>query len=253
MTLHFELDVQQVNTRCLFKLTWGKGQKLMADLPSPETVLAAYQHWEKTYIAFYQSNLDLDSSPLESAPHPSEFRARVEQSGTLAPAATDLRLRLAQAEVTLLSEFHGWLSGRELLPLRKAIAQAQPEDRSPVELFVTCNTLDLDRLPWETWEILTDFASQRSIRLGRTPMNMPEPPQVANFSGRRRSRILVILGDERGLDFSREKKALQSLEHSVDLVFIGWQIQKPEQNKSKNDSAASRGHSGLGCVVVSRS
>ena len=234
MTLQFQLDVQHVQTRCLFKLTWGKGQKLMADLPYPETVLSAYYHWEKAYIAFYQTNLDLSPSPLvvQTLEFPSSgFRARVESSGTLAPPPTDWRLRLAQAQVTLLSEFHGWLSGRELLPLRSAIAQAQTDDPSIIELFLTCNTLDLDRLPWETWEIHTEFASQRSIRLARTPMNMPEPPPILARANRRRSRILVILGDDTGLDFTTEKEALKSLRHSVDIVFIGWQAHKPEQNQ----------------------
>jgi hypothetical protein len=227
MTLKFELDVQQVRSICCFRLTWGNGQKLVAELPYPETVFAAYQHWEKAYIAFYQSDIDLLPPPPFQHPS-SDLRARVEQSGVLEPSVVDWRLRLAQAQATLLSEFHGWLSGRELLPLRAAIAQAQSKTQN-VEIFLTCNPIALDRLPWETWEIATEFAARRAIRFARTPLNLPESPKHPR---KRQSRILMILGDETGLDFAAEKRALKALRSRVEVHFIGWQghQSQPSQN-----------------------
>jgi hypothetical protein len=42
-----------------------------------------------------------------------------------------------------------------------------------VALFVTYEPIDLDRLPWKTWEIAREFAVGLEIRITRSPTNLP--------------------------------------------------------------------------------
>ncbi|HEY9667040.1 MAG TPA: CHASE2 domain-containing protein, partial [Coleofasciculaceae cyanobacterium] len=112
----------------------------------------------------------------------------------------------------------------ELFDIRSRIIQAAGDEKTCVEVFLTCNPLDLARLPWEAWEICTDSAAVGKIRFFRIPPDVVEPP-VTSRNCHRQARILVILGDDTGLNFEAERKALQSLSQSkiADIQFVGWQ------------------------------
>lgn len=92
-----------------------------------------------------------------------------------------------------------------------------------IDIFITCNPVELARLPWEAWEVGTEFALDSSkIRILRTPINRRETVNTSGYHARK-ARILVILGDESGLDFQTEKSAVSSLESLAEITFIGWQ------------------------------
>ena len=215
----FYLEVQRIEQYCLFKLSWGRGQQLSVTLPYPETLDTLYQEWRTDYLSFYKTAL----------------RGRVVDNGTIAPPPIDWQAKLVQAEAKLLYEFHQWLRQGELFEIRSCIAQAawyeernrrEDDDQqrtSPfVEVFLTCDPLDLARLPWEAWEIGTEFAATGRIRIVRTPPKIQDgtaPPKRRQ----RRQRILVILGDETGLNFQADKEALRSLDRIAEIQFVGWQ------------------------------
>ncbi|HEY9631949.1 MAG TPA: CHASE2 domain-containing protein [Coleofasciculaceae cyanobacterium] len=220
----FYLKVQQVGQACLFELSWGRGrgQQLNVTLPYPETLSTLYKEWNSIYLSFYNTAL----------------RGRVAAAGSIAPPPINWHAKLVQAEAKLLYEFHQWLRQGELYEIRSRIAQAARDwDKgiggeaqtggSPViEVFLACNPLDLARLPWEAWEIGTEFATTGKIRFVRTPVNIQDAP-VTPKSRRSRVRILAILGDETGLNFHADREAVQSLSSIADVQFIGWQ---PEKN-----------------------
>ncbi len=215
----FCLEVQRIEQYCLFKLSWGRGQQLSVTLPYPETLDTLYQEWRTDYLSFYKTAL----------------RGRVVDNGTIAPPPVDWQAKLVQAEAKLLYEFHQWLRQGELFEIRSCIAQAawyeemkrgedgDRERSSPfVEVFLTCDPLDLARLPWEAWEIGTEFAATGRVRIVRTPPKIQDgtaPPKRRQ----RRHRILVILGDETGLNFQADKEALRSLSRLAEIQFVGWQ------------------------------
>lgn len=227
----FDLEVRRIENTCLFKLSWGQGQQLNVTVPYPETLDAFYQEWNADYLNFYQTAL----------------RGRVAENGTIAPPPVDWHAKLVQSQAKLLSEFHNWLRRGELFEIRSCLAQAardggrrtgdwglNPENcsspNSPasiptVEVFLTCDPIDLARLPWEAWEIGTEFAAAGKIRIVRTPSNRQQ--LTKNHKHRRhRPRILAILGDETGLNFAVDKEALRSLSKIADIEFIGWQEKK---------------------------
>lgn len=205
----FRLKIWQIEQTCIFDLTWGQNwsQQLTVKLPYLSTLAPLYQTWRQAYLNFYQSGV----------------RARVEISGTATAPAIDWRARLVQAEAQLLAEFHYWLGQAELLPLRQAIARAASASKqaaTPVDLFVTCDSDELARLPWEAWELGTEFATPQPIRIARTPTTIRAEAGQRLRSGK--MRILAILGDETGLSFATEQAALRSLRAVATVEFVGW-------------------------------
>ncbi len=218
-TCVFQLKVQQVEQFCLFELSWGLGQQLSVTVPYPETLSVLYQEWNSVYLSFYKTAL----------------RGRVAATGSIASPPVDWHAKLVQAEAKLLYEFHQWLRQGELYKIRSCLAKAVRDGEkgrgvegergtiSPsVEIFLSCNPLELARLPWEAWEIATEFAATGKIRFFRTPMNR-EGATVIPQSRRRRARILAILGDDTGLDFQADEEAVRSLDSIAEIKFIGWQ------------------------------
>lgn len=205
----FNLTVQQVEQVCLFELSWGRGQKLGVTLPYPEDLSALYQKWQAVYLSFYRT----------------ELRGRVAAMGRFAAPPVDWQAKLVQAEAQLLYEFHNWLRRAELYEIRTTIVRghalfAENNRQQTIEVFLTCNPLDLARLPWEAWEIGTEFAAKR-VQIVRTPLNIRGmTASTQSCRPRRRARVLAILGDETGLDFEADEAAMKSLEPVVQTRFV---------------------------------
>lgn len=212
MTLRsvFRLKVQRVSQFCLFELTWGSGQQLSATLNYPEALTTLYQEWQRTYLSFYKST---------------SLRGRVAATGSIVPQTIDWHANLVEAQAKLLSEFHRWLRSADLYDIRAVVAGAaknlaQVPARYYIDIFLTCNPIELERLPWETWEI--EFATTATIRIVRTPVNV-RAETTSSRNRRRKARILAILGDDTGLNFEADRQAVRSLSRVAEVKFIGWQ------------------------------
>ncbi|MFO0108809.1 MAG: CHAT domain-containing protein, partial [bacterium] len=208
----FYLTIQQVEQVCLFQLSWGQGQNLSVNVAYPENLTTLYQEWQKIYLSFYNTAL----------------RGKVANMGSLAAPPIDWHARLVQAEAQFLSAFQYWLRSAELFEIRKQIAQASQKNQTPyLDVFITCSTLTLAKLPWEVWEIGTEFALESSqIRIVRTAKNRQGTATATQGKYPHKARILVILGDDTGLNFESEKQAIASLKDYADVKFIGWQSNK---------------------------
>ncbi|MEC4812621.1 MAG: CHASE2 domain-containing protein [Scytonema sp. PMC 1069.18] len=218
---NFYLKVQHIEKLCLFQLTWGKGQQLNVTIPYPQNLTILYQDWQRSYLNYYK-NYKTQS-----------VRGRIVDSGVLATPPTDWHAKLVQAEAKFLLEFHKWLRCGELYEIRMALAdvvgkkdkiETLSQSSQIINLFLTCSTIDLERFPWESWEIGTEFAlSSDKIRIVRTPVNIHQGFEQKNHGLTRKVRILAILGDETGLDFKAEKEAIRKLKNIIDVKFLGWQ------------------------------
>ena len=208
----FHLKVERIDQTCRFELSWGKGQQLVEKLNYPEILTTLYKDWQQIYLSFYTTAL----------------RGRVQASGSLnaPPPPVDWHAKLVQAEAKLLYEFHRWLRSGDLFEIRRAIASAASHkiDHSspPVNVFLTCSPLELERFPWEAWEI-SDFANAGNIRIIRTPQNIRGQADEQQALPRRKARVLAILGDETGLNFQADREAVRSLSRVAEVEFVGWQ------------------------------
>jgi hypothetical protein len=227
----FHLEVQQVEQVCLFKLSWGQGQQLNVRVAFPETLRADYQEWSNSYLNFYKTALIVDNQ--ESSDNSLNFgekkalRGRVAAQGNIKPLPINWHRKLVDAEAKLLYEFHQWLRSGELYDIRLILEQAVIKQQNepislPVDLFLTCSPMDLERLPWEAWEIRDKVAATGKIRIVRKPWNILEP-NVKPSKRVNKARVLAILGDDTGLDFRAEKEALKSLARIATIEFVGWQ------------------------------
>ncbi|WP_254449542.1 CHASE2 domain-containing protein [Anabaena sp. UHCC 0253] len=199
---NFHLKVQQFDQLCYFELSWGQGQQIGVKLAYPDALNFKYQEWQRIYLGFYNT----------------ELRGRVAEIGSFTAPPVDWHARLVEAEAQFLYEFHHWLRSAELYEIRSTIAKEINND-----IFLICDSLDLDRLPWEVWEIGTEFAlDSTKFRVVRTPLNRRS--LIANIKPNhapRKAKILAILGDESNLNFNAEKQAIRSLRSVADVTFVG--------------------------------
>jgi hypothetical protein len=216
----FHLKVQKVEQICLFELSWGQGQNLTVQVNYPTLLTQLYQDWQQAYLNFYQSD---------------QLRGRA-VGGGIAAIVVDWHAELVKAETKLMYEFHRWLRSAELYEIRASIAsasqkavKANPENPEAVRVFLTCAPIELDRYPWEAWELGTEFATTGAIQIIRAPLNISAPTDQESLrSGR--IRILAILGDDTGLDFKTDREAVRSLSKMAEIKFVGWQ---PEQSPTQ--------------------
>lgn len=204
----FLLKIWRIDRTCLFELTWDRVRTLNATLTYPETLTTLYQQWQEAYINFYRS-------------YRSTVRARPGISLSLPQHKKDWRAKLVEAEAKFLAEFHYWLNHAELVEIRREIAQAAAQSNR-VDIFIRCDSLEMAKLPWESWQIGTEFGITNPIRIVRTAANLRAGQKKPVH--RQRSRILVILGDDTGLDFQDERKAIQALSRIAEVEFVGWQV-----------------------------
>ncbi|MEM6403820.1 MAG: CHASE2 domain-containing protein, partial [Cyanobacteria bacterium P01_D01_bin.116] len=205
----FNIKIQKFEQLCIFELSWGKGQRLTAEIDFPANLTKLYQNWQRAYFSFYQSE---------------EMRGRAVGGGVVAPVL-DFHAELVKAESRFMYEFHRWLKGAELYDIRDKIIRACSETNQAIRLFLTCATLDLEHLPWEAWEI------GKAVQVIRAPINVVAPSvNQKQIKRQSRPRILAILGDDTGLDFQEDKQAVKSLSRIAEVQFVGWQ---PEQSSTQ--------------------
>lgn len=236
MTVKLEIRQHQQQW-VVFNLAWGEGQYLSAELPYPDVVCERYREWQISYLNFYSRLISVPPpvSPPVSPPvlplpptRSEPLRGRAGGSGSFS-ATEDWRSQLVQSEASLLSEFHRWLNSAQLVEIRRQIvhlATQAPPSTPPsrhLNLFLSCNALEFDRLPWEVWEMGSEFAVTAAIRIVRSPKTLRAPLPPKHRRDRHRPRILVILGDETGLNFQADRQAVQALTRLCDVQFIGWQ------------------------------
>ncbi|MEM6715669.1 MAG: hypothetical protein AAF622_11400, partial [Cyanobacteria bacterium P01_C01_bin.147] len=218
----YQLKIQQVERVCLFELTWGRSQRLQAQVPFPAQLETRYQQWQRAYLNFYRQALRGRTAATASIEitSPDEGSALRGRPGVTGSAATqvDWHQHLVDAEGQLLLEFHRWLQQGELTDIRRTLSLAAKE--APVDLFLICTPIELARLPWEIWEIGAEYGGA-PIRMSRSPANIPVTA-TAPTAPSGKTRVLAIIGDETGLDFSGDRAALQALERLLDITFMGW-------------------------------
>ncbi|HEY9642153.1 MAG TPA: hypothetical protein V6C57_16825, partial [Coleofasciculaceae cyanobacterium] len=230
MPITLRLKVQQVQqTACFFELSWGRERRRDATLDYPASLTECYENWQWAYLGYYKHMppTGSDSAAADAPP----FRGR-SISGSV--GAIDWHGRLVRAEAELMSEFHQWLGQGELLKIRTEIARAGRQaaeqnaagqtagDTAGALVFLTCHPLALAKFPWEAWEIGAEFGVS-GIRWVRTPSNIHQelPTDLRQRQGR--PRVLLILGDDTGLNFQADRQAVQSIDRLADVQFVGWQ------------------------------
>ncbi|AFY57568.1 CHASE2 domain protein [Rivularia sp. PCC 7116] len=217
----FNLKIHKFKQVCLFELCWGKGQRLTAEINYPNNLNQLHQQWQQAYLSFYQSDA---------------MRGRAINGG-VAVLTIDWHAELVKAEAKLMYEFHRWLRSVELYDIRSRIAGASQElidtsDKTQVvQVFVTCNSIELERYPWEVWEMGSEFATNSPIQIIRSSLNISKPIETTfEQNYRKRPRILAILGDDTGLNFQVDKDAIKPILKIAEVEFLSWQPQqKPSQ------------------------
>jgi CHASE2 domain len=198
-----QLHIQHIADICHFRLEWGNNQKLNAQLPYPTELFKQYKIWQTAYLHYYAVAKRGRPGPM-----------------TALPLLVDPLIQLRDTEAIFLESFQTWLNHEKLLPIRSEIAKAS-QTTKPVDLFITGEPIDIDRLPWETWNLTADFPVAQPIRITRVPANISAPALLPKK--RPKLRILAILGDPSRLDFKEEEAILKTLKNVAEVRFVGYQ------------------------------
>ena len=249
------LTIQRIQSVCLFDLTWGQGQRCTVETPWPAHLTPLYDTWQRAYLRFYQTldqaivrpphprhadltagnaanqapgtaptpaPRDAASALPPAAPAADHLRGRSLGGGAVKPTTVDWHERLVSAEAQLQQALQQWWRSGDLFPIRTAIAAVQADHpEHPVDLLLTCTPLAVARLPWEQWAESPEFQRQAPLRIVRSPANIQAPQAIAKT--RAKPRILVILGDNTGLDIHADWQAIQVLQRRADIQVTGWQ------------------------------
>ena len=195
----FELKVRRIEHHCGFSLAGG-GKSLVADVPYPDRLTQAYDYWKSAYVDYYR-----------------QTRVQLVKGGNIAPQGT--RADLVFAEDQLRTQFQTWLLSPELHDLKTEIILAtntlSTAGQEWVDVFITCMSKELARLPWEIWQMGMDPAVASKIRIVRRPVNIR---QTAVHPLRRQARVLVILGQDPKLDLKQDWSALAELPKTVKVT-----------------------------------
>ena len=219
----FELRVELIKSVCSFQLVWGDRNRQESQLHFPDKLHHAYIDWQAAYDDYYKhfsGSNNRDTASEDGV----DVRGKVVSKGTV-HKPVDRRLTLVQTEAGLLDIFKQWLRSEQLYSLRNVLLQAvfntQQLNHDPkrVEVFLTATPAKLARLPWEIWDLGSEVNFPGAMQIIRTPSQIKPQTLLPQHS---QIRLLAILGDDSGLDFTKDKDAIRSLEPKVKVEFEGW-------------------------------
>ena len=205
--MKFQLEIQKIERTCLFKLKWDREKQISTIVSYPDALSELYRAWRKAYLDFYQTAL--------------RARVRKAKNGGKINLPQDCHRQLVQAEARLLEVFHRWLRSEGLYEIRAKIAIEGGKDKSAIALFLTCSR-ELERLPWETWELGAEF--NQSVAIARSPTNITDSNQKTRKP--RKPRILAILGDDTGLNLNSDRTAINTLKQIAEVELVTWNSQQ---------------------------
>lgn len=232
----FEITVWQNESTCFFLLLCPEtNRKVRASLPFSQELVKRYKRWQRRYYRFYHF----------------PFSIELPDSGSIGSSSGDLVNDLKEAEQDLIKAFQKWLGQGELREIQQEIqteinrnishlskSVKLPKKYPPVDLFIACDSLDLARLPWESWEVIPQDSHLGTVRIMRTSMNSPEAINIKpKLQLYRKTRILAILGRDPRLPLQEDWKALQQLKSIAEVELINWSPQEKAVNIKKKITA----------------
>jgi CHASE2 domain len=191
MTTTYHLKVYKLEQMCLFELTWGRGQQFACKVAYPDDLKAQYEAWQRAYLGYYKTQL----------------RGRPGVIGEVMAQPIDWFRRVQESEISFLKAFQTWLRSQELYEMRAHLT-------GDITLFLTCEPLELARLPWELSELVTNG----SIRIVRAPTNIHAPISKQPKPRRAKPSVLVIWGDDTNLEMSCDRNTLLKYSDFLHLV-----------------------------------
>lgn len=233
---HLKVWHQADNQSCSFLLLWDRGNKdIYVSLKYPQELQTRYEHWQRRYLRFYEF----------PPPQP------IGRAGRLNPTFGDPCNALREAEQSLIQSFQQWLGEGEVRKIQQQIrdeliriaqTSSKPgkgvQSHPGIDIFLACNSAELARLPWETWQLAPERTPLGTVRIARTLGNSADISAVKRPLRRRRTRILALIGNDPKLPLHEDWKVLRSsLKSIADLHRVQWQ---PEDDvvQIKNKIAA---------------
>lgn len=217
---NIQLKVEKIGSNCRIELVWCKQTEATIITDYPEKIIVeCYRRWQTCYLTHYHLGQVADDDFL-----PPNSQKSLENSQT-----------------KFLKEFKNWLN-HALLDIRTKLAdivkklnEKNKKEPEPIYIFISCNSDELDRLPWEQWDIQSEFLSSAEICLIRSTIKAStnsrlNKSKIQKPQGNRR--ILVIIGDTSNIDVSKDLETLKKLEKKSNFLGFSAQVEQIKQETS---------------------
>ncbi|MCM1985351.1 CHASE2 domain-containing protein [Lyngbya confervoides] len=168
-------------------LSQGQTGSSQGRLPPNEALEQIYQSWQLSYRCWGGSHR---LEPLEGEPTNISHRENCQRD--------------SQA---LQEAFNQWLRAEAFRPIREMLLRfLNPQDGG--RILVQSSSVDLQRLPWQNWEILANFPHLTLVmvpgRYESLPLHRTQAPQA-------QVRILAVLSPDAHMDLQGDLAALKDL------------------------------------------
>lgn len=122
----------------------------------------------------------------------------------------------------LRSHLNNWLRCDSFRPVReKWLKHLMPEDEVRILIRTAC--LQLNKLPWHLWDLV-----DRDYPNAEVALSVPESEQIIpvlqTYSGKKKIKILAILGDSEGIDIEQDRQLLEKLPGAATTFLVEPQL-----------------------------
>ena len=176
--LWLERDSGQAPVQCL------------GSLPANPKLAELQYRWKELYEALHSSFWKRSSSPIEFDPE----------------AVTNVsRVDFRQLCKTLQTELNSWLNEPGFRNIDQQLRSRLNKDEGIRFIIETEDPL-LQKLPWHLWTFLEHHAQ---VEMAFSSQEYDKTPPIPNHRMGQRMRILVVLGDSKGLDIQLDRKIIE--------------------------------------------
>ncbi|NES18362.1 MAG: CHASE2 domain-containing protein [Symploca sp. SIO3E6] len=145
------------------------------------------------------------------------------QRALSAPAAQITNFSILDSANDLANGINNWLNSddTQFRPFRDKLLRHLPSNE-PIRFIIQTDNVELWRLPWHLWDVFQKFKVEVNLSPSEYEIDFPPAEKPRN-----QVRILVILGNDSGIDIERD---LASLQQELPYAYI-----HPLRNLQKND------------------
>ena len=163
--------------------------KVKANLPPAKEISKKYQNWYKSYYEINGSSLRIKGKKTQIKNINIESRTQE---------------CLEKADELVVS-FNIWLRSESFAAIKEeCIKQLNPEDK--IRIIISTSDKEVRKLPWNSWELWSKY-NCCEIALNSSSKSQ----KIEKIAREEKIMILVILGDDRGIDLDDDRKKIQEL------------------------------------------
>lgn len=172
---------------------------LKGSLPSVTEVIELYNEWQQYYNVFCSCNREDKNEELEIE-------------------LVDGVNRFSRIDFDFLSEelrreINKWFDFEYFQNIEREL-RTKLDSTEQIIFLIEIDEILLKRIPWHLWSFFDSYPNAEIV------LSTSESQKIPSQINRKKPRILVILGDDTGIDIQKDKEHLEKILMDVDFCFL---------------------------------